>query len=216
MKKMLSFLYRLLVIVSLVNGITLNLLRVNSITKIMAYFTLQINVISLAVYLVFEILDVFKVNYQKYNFYYLIKGELIVSVILMMLVYLFALAPNHFRMTYTENIIADMFVHIISPALIIIDYILFENKGNFKKAYPITWTFLPTAYGVFVYLFSFFGGKFYSIGGSRKYGYSFLDIEKNGILRVVLNVLSIIAIVILLGILLVYVDKKLSKKKKDL
>ena len=210
MKKNISFLYRLLVIISLFVGIALNIFHVSNAMKIMAYYTLQVNVISLATFVIFEILDFLKKQYKDSYVYYLIKGELIVSVVLMMIVYVVALTPKHFQMTQTKNKIADIFVHVISPIMIIIDYALFDEKGNFKYYYPIIWTLFPITYVIFVYTYSYFGGKFYNIGGSKKYAYPFLDFERYGITNVFVWTLLIGIVIIIIGMIIVFFDRKIK------
>ena len=170
--------YRLLVIISLSIGISLNVFHVSNVAKIMAYYTLQVNVISLAFFVIFEILDVLKKEYKSSHIYYFIKGEILISVIIMMIIYVFALAPKNFQMTRTKNKVADVIVHIVSPTLILLDYAIFDEKGNFKPRYPVMWLLYPAIYVMFVYTYSFFGGSFYNIGGSPKFAYPFLDFEK--------------------------------------
>lgn len=208
MKKKISFLYRLLVIISLTIGIQLNVFHVKNVMKITAYYTLQINIISLAIFVSLEFLDILQKQYFNNSIYYFIKGELLVSVVLMIIVYFVALVPKNFQMTHTKNIVADIFVHIVSPILIIMDYVFFDEKGNFKAEYPYLWTLFPVVYVIFVYTYSFFGGKFYNIGGSKKYAYPFLDFEKYGFTKVMVWMLLIGIAIVLLGRAIVFFDKK--------
>lgn len=208
-KKNISFLYRLLVITSLYWGIALNISHVEHTRMILSYYTLQINIFCLAIVVLFTIADIVRIQYRTGNLYYLIKGEMIISVILMMLVYIVALMPRQFSMYsfHTNNEVANILVHIISPMLVIGDYLFFDEKGNFKLKYPIVWISVPLYYVVYVYVYSANGGEFYNIGGSRKYAYMFLDFEANGYLKTGICIAVIAIAVILLGYILVLLDR---------
>ncbi len=95
-----------------------------------------------------------------------------------------------------------------------LDYILFDEKGNFKFRYSILWTFYPITYVVFVYTYSSLGGTFYNIGGSKKYAYPFLDFENYGVSTVLIWTFLIGLAIVLLGVILVFVDRKLKLIKK--
>ena len=214
-KKIFSFLFRLLVIASLSMGIYLNISYVHYPIRILSYYTLQINIYCLVNLAFFEIADTFKIKYRN-NFYYLIKGEMVISMLFMMMVYAIALMPKRFQMYkfHTQNIVANILVHIISPILIILEYLLLDEKGNFKHYFPLLWIISPVAYIVYVYTYSLLGGRFYNIGGSKKFAYLFLDYEVCGIEKVIFYMVCMAIIVISVGYILFFVDLKLAKKNK--
>ena len=211
-EKRISFLYRLLLISSLYWGIVLNINHVSHTRMILSYYTLQINIFCLAIIFLFLVADILGINYREGELYYLIKGEMIISVTLMMVMYLVALMPRNFSMYsfHTKNELANILVHIVSPILVIVDYLLFDQKGKFKKVYPIAWITVPLYYVIYVYIYSANGGKFYNIGGSRKYAYMFLDFEENGYIMTAVFIGLIAISVILLGRLLIGLDKRLK------
>jgi len=218
-KRKISFVYRLLVIVSLSSGIALNLYHTTSVASMLSYYTLQINVMCLIAFIIFEIADIAKRNYRKHELYYAVKGTLIVAVSIMAIVYKIALAPNNFAMDSLQKCIenkqiANFLVHELSPILVMFDYFLFDDKGNFKLYYPIIWLFVPLNYVVYVYSYSAGGGNFYGLGGSREFAYFFLDYKQIGYLGVFKWMSFMTILILVLGCVFVFIDNKLAKRQK--
>ena len=212
MNKRIYFIYRFLTIASLVSGLILNLINTYSPLTLMAYYTMQSNLLCL---FAFIFLPMIKKTHP--NVYYASKGAITIVILLTATVYLVALLPNNFSMyTVTGNItgkaIGNSLVHVISPILVTLDYFLFDEKGFFKLYYPWLWLIFPFMYVSFVYLFHSKGGHFYGIGGSRNFAYFFLDYQKIGIKGVIRWILSFSIFIIVLGYSLVIIDKKFAKK----
>lgn len=155
----------------------------------------------------------------KSDVYYLIKGAIVITIVITALVYRVALAPNGFQMDSLEKsinnkIVADFMVHTLSPLLVLFDYILFDEKGRFKKYYPVIWLILPLNYVIYVYTYSFLGGQFYGIGGSRKYAYFFLDYEVLGLTGVMKWIIVISIFIMIISYVLVFFDYLMGKKKR--
>lgn len=211
-----SFLYRKLVTASLAIGILLNLINTTLIEFLLSYYTMWSNLLCLAFFLFLEIGDREKYNYQEKNWYYILKGEITMAILLTFVIYLVGLVPNKLPMYHQSPFergintkqIANILVHIVSPLLVIGDY-YFDPKGHLKYYYPIIWLIFPSLYVSFVYSGK---GKFYGIGGSRKYAYYFLDYEILGINRVIGYIAGIVIAIIVVGTLFVFLDKKLAKK----
>lgn len=220
MNKKLFFIYRLLIVLSLLIGIVLNLINTTSIKKILSYYTMQSNILCLITFIIFIINDISGTEYKKSNTYFIIKGAITITILLTLSVYLMSLVPNNLPMYEKSGIclnkkkIANLFVHIISPILVIMDYFLFDEKGYFKLYYPIIWLFLPILYLQYVYIYNAIGGSFYNLGGSNEFGYFFLDYKKIGVINVVGWIISLSLFVLLISYLLIYIDKKRSKQKR--
>ena len=169
MNKRSYFIYRFLTITSLSLGLILNLFNTPYPSRLMAYFTMQSNLLCLFVFIFFPLI---KKNHK--NLYYSGKGAITIAILLTAIVYLIALMPNKFSMYTTNNYnlskaFGNLLVHVISPILVIFDYILFDEKGYLKLYYPWIWLIIPILYVCFVYLFHSLGGHFYGIGGSRNF-----------------------------------------------
>lgn len=219
-KRKISFVYRLLVIASLLSGIILNLYHTTSLASILSYYTLQINIMCLIAFIVFEIADIANKKYRLHELYYAVKGTVIIAVLIMTIVYEIALSPNRFEMDSLQNSInnnkqlANFLVHELSPWLVILDYFLFDDKGNFKLYYPIIWLFVPLNYVFYVYSYSANGGKFYNLGGSKEFAYFFLDYKQIGYNGVIKWLLFMSMVILILGYILIWIDYMLAKQQK--
>ena len=212
--------YRLLVIASLSIGIILNLYNTNDVTIILSYYTSQINIMCLINFIVVEVAEIRNKDYRSSEIYYFIKGQLVMAVLMMIIIFnlsllpRFDMIPNTFERRTVYKTISNVLLHEVSPILVILDYILFDNKGNFKKYYPIAWFFIPLNYLIYVYIYSLNGGYFYNTGGSNKFAYFFLDYRKVGYEGVINWLIVIIITILILGYIIVIIDNLLAKLRK--
>ena len=218
-KGIISRIYRLFVIASLLIGIILNIARTTSVAAILSYYTLQSNIVCLVAFVGIEIASILKKRYQDNDIYYLIKGSITIIILITAIVYAVALFPNGFQMDSLsfnlgdlKGFLSNFLVHQLSPILVILDYFLFDKKGKFKFYYPLIWVFIPLNYLVYVYTYSPYGGVFFGIGGSEKFGYVFLDYTLIGYLGVVETILFMAFVVLVISFLFVLLDRKLGKK----
>ena len=217
-RKIISICYKMFTIFSLIAGIFLNLSNTYSIRALMSYYTLQSNVICLIAFIIVLTLELLDRQY-KTDIYYLIKGGLVITIAITAIIYHIALAPGGFQMDALQNsisnkMLANFLVHTVSPLLVLVDYILFDEKGHFKFFYPILWLIQPLNYVVYVYTYSNLGGSFYNIGGSRQFAYFFLDYNELGYMGVLKWLLIIILGILIISEILVILDKFLKDRKK--
>ena len=211
-EKRISLLYKLLVFISLLAGIILNLINTKSIISILSYYTLQSNIICLISFLGILIAILLKKDYRKSEVYYVIKGGIVIAIFITAIMYQIALTPYSFQMDYNfgNRYLANLLVHVISPLLVILDYFIFDSKGKFKWFYPLIWLFIPLNYVIYVYTYSFNGGRFYGIGGSRDFAYIFLDYNQIGYILIAMSIF-----ILTISYLLVLIDKKLENFKNS-
>ena len=217
-RKIISICYKMFTIFSLIAGIFLNLSNTYSIRALMSYYTLQSNVICLIAFIIVLTLELLDRQY-KTDIYYLIKGGLVITIAITAIIYHIALAPGGFQMDALQNsisnkMLANFLVHTVSPLLVLLDYILFDEKGHFKFFYPILWLIQPLNYVVYVYTYSNLGGSFYNIGGSRQFAYFFLDYNELGYMGVLKWLIIIILGILIISEILVILDKFLKDRKK--
>lgn len=217
-RKIISICYKMFTIFSLIAGIFLNLSNTYSIRALMSYYTLQSNVICLIAFIIVLTLELLDRQY-KTDIYYLIKGGLVITIAITAIIYHIALAPGGFQMDALQNsisnkMLANFLVHTVSPLLVLLDYILFDEKGHFKFFYPILWLIQPLNYVVYVYTYSNLGGSFYNIGGSRQFAYFFLDYNELGYMGVLKWLLIIILGILIISEILLILDKFLKKDGK--
>ena len=68
-----SIIFKLLVVMSLLTGILLNVIHTTSLSAILSYYTLQSNIICLAMFVLIMIAIVLKKDYRSNNKYYILK-----------------------------------------------------------------------------------------------------------------------------------------------
>ena len=208
-----SVIFKLLVIMSLLTGILLNVIHTTSLSAILSYYTLQSNMICLAMFVGIMVMIVLKKDYRSDNKYYILKGAVVMAILVTAITYQVALAPNGFQMdiSYTmrpERYWANLFVHVISPMLVLLDYVLFDPKGNLKYKYPFIWLCIPWGYVIYVYIYNALGGRFFGIGGSREYVYKFLNYKQIGYLGVIKWILVFTIAIFVLSNILVFLDRR--------
>ena len=136
MRRKASIIYKILVTLFLAAGILINVVKTSSVSAILSYYTLQSNIICLVAFIGIVIMELRK--WQKNDVYYLIKGAITIAILITGITYLCALAPVGFQMdfqkeTLANKTISNLLVHVVSPILVLVDYFLFDEKGNFKR-----------------------------------------------------------------------------------
>lgn len=221
-KRNISLCYKFLTITSLATGIFLNMSDTKSIVSLLSYYTSQSNILCLIAFIAFVYVEIKYKDVPKNDVYYLVKGGIVIAIFVTAVVYRIALAPTGFQMDALKRSVenhhkemANLLVHTVSPILVILDYFLFDEKGHFKSYYPIIWLFIPLNYVAYVYTYSYNGGEFYSVGGSRKYAYFFLDYEIIGKVNVLKWLVVIALFIIVIAYVLILIDYLRGKKKKS-
>ncbi len=216
-RRTLSYFYRILLIASLSTGIILNVIDTTSVSAILSYYTLQSNIICLAFFVFILIVSAVKDDYQESDVYHLVKGCITIIIAITGLVYAIALGPIGFDMQIDtsglKNFMSNFLVHRLSPILVILDYFFFDKKGKFKFYYPFLWLIIPLNYLMYVYTYSANGGKFFGIGGSRKYAYFFLDYTQIGYTGVAWAIVIMVIFILVISFLLVIVDRVVGRRK---
>lgn len=211
-----SFFYKFLVLFSLLTGIVLNIINTSSIIAILSYYTLISNIICFFTFLGILIAIFLKKDYRKSKKYYVIKGMVVIAIFITAIMYQIALMPYGFQMDYNfgNRYLANLLVHIVSPLLVILDYFIFDCKGKFKWFNPFLGLFIPLFYVIYVYLYHLIGGRFFGIGGSRDFAYTFLDYNQIGYSGVAKFIIIMTIFILTISYLLVLIDKKLGNLKR--
>lgn len=146
----------------------------------------------------------------------LVKGSMTILISITAIVYNFILRPFMTDMDGVMDLhsISNYIVHIVVPILIILDWILFDKKGKFKNYYPFTWVILPFMYFIFICIRASLGKTFTYT--SSRYPYFFLDIDAYGLLQVIFNVVVAILAILILGFIVLKIDKCLVNKKRGM
>ncbi len=215
-KRKISFAFKITTIVCCLTGIVLNLIRTKEIATMLSYYTTQSNILVLILYLISIIMLCVNSKADDTKAYHFVKGTALVTIMLTFFVYMFSLSPIYFVMdssaSSSANVlrISNILVHMLTPCMVLIDYLVFEKKGFLRKKYIPFWCIYPIFYLIYTYIYSNCGGKFYS----KKYAYFFLDIEKLGYPTVMFYILILTLFFVFLCYLFIALDKFLAKKNK--
>jgi hypothetical protein len=147
-----------------------------------------------------------------------IKGATIVATILMMFFYNFVLIP-YMRVnipTYQIYSLKDIFIHFLSPIIILADYIFFDEKGLLEYRDGFSFIYYLFIYVAYVIVYDLLGGRFIISGVESIYPYFFLNIEKQGIWVTLLVILMIGLVFTGFGLALVWVDQILKRPIKKI
>ena len=110
------------------------------------------------------------------------------------------------------QLVADIILHDAIPLLYVIYWIFLAPKGLLKWSDPVLWLAYPMIYSVYSLIRGFY---------TDRYPYPFIDVTKLGYRSVFINMLILLTGFLILGMLIVFLDKyifKISpeKKSKDL
>lgn len=200
-----SVIYKLLIVIISGIGLFLNF-KLLGIDYGLLYFTLLSNIFCFIFYFVTLFLKLFN-KLKKNNIYYIFKSMMVMSMSITMILY-YIMYINGNVGVYEGHFLVSSFLHLISPLMVIFDYIIFGKKGVTNKKYPFAWSMSLIIYCLLVIIYCMLGGTF----GESKYPYDFMNIEKYGFMRVFLVNVFIYILFIVYGFFVQYFDHRISKK----
>ena len=204
MKNRIKIIYRLLLICLGLYGLYLNLFSgYGNITEMLRYFTILSNII-VVIFFIFLV-----INCKKNSPH--LKGAITMAITVTFLIFHFMLRPTLFDMANSEfNMYspANLLMHYIIPIMTILDWLIFDIKGQYKWYDPIIWLLIPLAYFIIMSINGLLG---YTFSSGSHYPYFFMDWDTLGI-KVLLYVLIIIIAFTILGYIFYGIDKLLRRK----
>ena len=206
MKEKLSLLYKIIIIIACGFGIYLNF-KAFTIGGAIIYYTVQSNVMCFVFYLVTVILKIAG-KLKKNSNYYILKGMVTMAITVTMVVFQFVITDSGMT-AYAGNELASIMAHIVVPLLVMSDYVIFGEKGNLKRNYPFIWSATLVFYVIFDFVYVALGGRF---GDGSIYPYLYMNIEVNGLLKVIISCITIFILFIGYGTIIQTIDQKLGKK----
>lgn len=207
MKKNISIIFKIIAIIGGIIGIYLNLSH--SFSSIV-YYTIQTNIFCVLFWIIALILTI---TNKKWKQYPLFRGMTMSAILVTMIVYHLILKPQMFSMgsTYDTTSWNDILAHTFVPLMFVLDYILFDTKGQFKKYYPFIWLSIPVGYYIFTKIYSLLGGKFGGMEGQTSAPYFFLNPEQVGVDGVIKWIIIILIFFLILSYAIILIDKSLAK-----
>lgn len=137
-----------------------------------------------------------------------LSGAVMMAITVTMLIYLIVLVPARFADGDADIFsLTDNLIHIITPVLMIVDWLLFVPKGAFRWIDPVLWTLLPYTYLVWAFVYGSLGGEFTP---GQRYPYPFMDVDALGVLGVAQWVVALTVALIVVGLIFVSIDRALG------
>lgn len=137
------------------------------------------------------------------------KGAVVLAITVTCLVY--------WGMLHTageSESVSSILLHLVVPVMVILDWLLFDEKGKFKKFDPILWLCIPLVYDIFANIVALVGNVYFDDGS--RFPYFFLDYKQNGIQTTMLYFLALLIAFLLLGYMYYGLSQLLSRKQRKL
>lgn len=142
-----------------------------------------------------------------------LSAAVMMAITVTMLVYLVLLAPEAFQQSggdYRPFGLTDNLVHIITPCLIIADWLWWAPKGRLRVHDPLLWAIPPYAYLGWAFAFSASGGMF---GPDRRSPYPFMDVDLHGVGGVAAWIAAITVALVTFGFVYLGLDRALARRQ---
>lgn len=137
-------------------------------------------------------------------------AAVMMAITVTLLIYILVLAPSDFVQSgdYVPFSFTDTLIHVVTPTLLIADWLLFVPKGRIRRFDPALWLLLPLAYVVFALIAGAVGTEFFA---GVNYPYPFMDVTQHGYPGVGVNVLVMGLALLAVGYLVLLIDRLLAR-----
>ncbi|WP_310603786.1 Pr6Pr family membrane protein [Anaerosporobacter sp.] len=208
--RILSLLYKCIIIMVAAIGLYLNSGMPNGkfASAMFLYYTILSNLFCLLYFIVACIVVVQRIRkdgiYGESTWAIHAKGAVIMAITVTLLIYWFILVGAGFEMGEGTSPLANLIVHLFVPVLSILDWVIFDIKGQLNRFDPFKWLIIPLCYYVFTVIAAKLGMTFYN--GSH-YPYFFIDSDILGWGTVMLSVLGLAVAFLVIGYIVFAMDK---------
>ncbi|MDD8049624.1 MAG: Pr6Pr family membrane protein [Thomasclavelia sp.] len=170
--------------------------------SMLSYFTVLSN---LAV-IVYFIIDIVFIIFHEKTFSYTIKYMLMMAITVTGLVAHFMLTMSFSFNNMTS--FSFLIVHYIIPIMTVLDWLIFDEKGNMKLFDPFKWTIAPLIYALGVFIIASMSNNFFN---GNRFPYPFLDTSINSLPVVIITIVGMVVFFLGLGYLYRFIDIKLKQ-----
>lgn len=98
-------------------------------------------------------------------------------------------------------------LHYITPFMVVIDWLFFDKKGNYKTFFPFIWCIPAYVYMIYTYISVLVLKIKVGMRVGSDYPYDFLDIAKNGIATTLSLIVVLTLCFIILGYVFLFIDQ---------
>lgn len=207
--------FKLIYLAGAIYGVLLNLFAPGAeISSVLSFYIMQSNLFCIALTLVLLSCDLADISYHENRFYTAVRFCAITCILLTFFMYHAVLLPQ-MRAEYPDYFdrfsLLDMLLHTYTPIMMMLDYLLFDEKGRFRWWYALLSTAAPLLYMAYVAVYSSTGGVFISHDIVQNVPYFFLDHLTLGVGKTALWCLLIAAGTVAGALLLCAFDRALRR-----
>ena len=103
------------------------------------------------------------------------------------------------------QLVADTIEHVVTPALYVIDWVLFVPKGTVKWKSAFVWLIFPLGYAVYSMIHGAVTGF---------YPYPFINVAEFGYDKILLNMGALVFVFLALGLALILIDRRIGRNNR--
>lgn len=166
-----------------------------SVWVLIGYFTILTNG------LVAVIFGAMAVYGKSFDYPRLLAGT-VSAMILVGVVY--ALLLQGLRTMTGATALANFLLHVLTPAMVGIFWLLMARKGALSWRDPLFWALYPSGYLLYALVRGFVQGR---------YAYPFIDVSADGWVQVAINAIVIALGFVAAGEILVWIDRQLASRR---
>lgn len=135
------------------------------------------------------------------------KGALIMMLTYLLISYHFFLRPQTLAASpsYQVMTLENILVHYVTPIMVILDWLLFDEKQRFRWYDPLIWLAVPAAYFTFILIRAELGDILHGVGS--RYPYYTFDVDILGIAAVTKNILTAVVWHGICGYIIFFLDR---------
>jgi hypothetical protein len=197
--------WRVIIVVASITGVWLFSKSISGFFTELIFFTIQSNLF-LAISITYAAWATMK---SKSTPAPALKGGVTLYILITALVYNLLLAkppaPDSIIVPLIGGALNSDLLHILTPIMAILDWLLFDLHGGLRWKHTLNWLSYPLAYLAFALIRGLF------VSSESRYPYDFLNADRLGYGGVALNAISYGIAFWLLGLLLVALDRLLSR-----
>jgi hypothetical protein len=104
------------------------------------------------------------------------------------------------------QLVADTIEHVVTPALYVIDWVLFVPKGTLKFKSAFAWLAFPLAYAAYSLIHGAVTGF---------YPYPFINVAESGYDKILINMAVLVLVFLGLGLALVGIDRRMGRRNEQ-
>ena len=176
--------FRLLYLAGAVYGVLLSLFAPGmEMPSALSFYTMQSNLVCVVMTLVLLSCNLADIEYHKNRVYTVLRFCTIVCIFLTFILYHAVLHPR-MAAAYPEYFsrfsLTDVLLNTYTPLMMLADYLLFDEKGQFRWWYAPVSAIIPLLYIGYIAIYTALEGRFVSYDIARRVPYYFLDYQAMG------------------------------------